>query len=765
MATRIIYEGDEAVARSHLPRAQNVMHQVREFVAASGAGVYGQTLVLDDASYTYCLKAGDLESIYIFSQPDQEPHDIDHVELPVLPELYSGIVRDGLIRTEELPLRPGQDEPVKLRWLEWFKPNPATLKRNKDGHDPLREDYQPVKKLAVTPHPTYFSDFIGSFGSDERRREFSQYLNLKPSNYTGKMQKLVQVVLGFGRVPPHAVTEQDPKTKARYVNEGIQLDYDYRWHRSHGVVTAADDTLWLLEISSINGVIAMPLPVFPHSRQKLADSPHADYQAIVEEFNGLPSGYALPAGKRLTKAIAQGTVLRLATVAELTDFYRLQTFSTACGWAFDEHGSEAHNTAWEFGDDGMRRSYHYRIDIKLGGRTASQPHGSGSAKLVKVDEGRFFHGALKFPPPMKFYEPLLSGLLSVGFLPARPDPGNPDAYSRKIICDAPLFVYYADSQLKVVRYYYDRTVEDKSTDENNFEDCMYVGAWQQTLTSGEHAMPALFYTSDVDDRAQLPATQTVTNITGADVGFYTGFSDHPDDPEFSSYFRAKYFRMTGTIRFSEGMNIVNAVIVPAGLRNGIVYAVGRTTTASTTTKGVSYKSLLDPTSYLGFRVLFGVPPKDDCFVKGERKVREEQFSGGDSCALDFANEGSWAKRCDAIPEHQQGFDTTAPPATQTPPKPTESIKVTLYTGTDAGIITLGPVPEGGWSMYREQSPNEAGDVQFMDAMHSATLGPLQMYYATHLNPTGEQHASRGALMTDAVIAGNVNHTYNFLGVP
>lgn len=772
MALRIIYEGDEAVAHTHLPRAQNLMHKVREFVAASGVGLHAQTLVLDDRSYTYCLKVGDLESIYIFSQPDFDTLTIPLVTTPILPELYSGVIRGGMIRTDTLPAIPPATGTRKVKKLEWFKPSAATLTRNEKSEEPLTPNYQAVTKLAVEPNDIYFSEYkggIGEMSSDPTvPRRFSQYLRIRPSNYTGKMQKLAQVVLGYGHVHPLSVVGQHPNVKAEIVKSGLQIIYDFRWHRTHGVVTAADGKLWLVEISNLHGVLAMQLPIFENSAQKLAETKWADYQAIVEEFGGLPSGYGFPLPTKLKAEIAKGNILQLATAADLRDFHALSNFSTACGWAFNESGSEAHNTGWNWGADGMKRTFHYRIDIKIGAVKAKREEGApiavASAALTMVRTGRMFHASVMYPPPFKMYEPLLQnggGLLSANFLPTLNDVSGPNVYSLKIVCDCPLFVYYADDQLKVVNFYYDRNTKPGTTNENDFETCMYVGAWKQTITSGGRYVPAMFYTTDIDDREELPANITETSIVGADLGYYEKMGDHLDDIRYSDYYRDKWFRKTTTSVYNEGMNLANSVIVPDGLRNGIVYGLYRSTTSSYTHKVVDYDSLRDPNWYQGFRALYSTPPKDSCYVKDVRKVERLIVSAGTQCENDFANNGHWKGLCDLVPEKLLAFPLRQTSST-TPREAKQDIKVSLLTNAFGRIELLKLAT---WAAHRERSPNDQGDVQQMSCVHTGALGAQQIYYATALNPTGIHYAARGNMMADAVSSDpQRSYSYNFVGV-
>ena len=205
------------------------------------------------------------------------------------------------------------------------------------------------------------------------------------SMYSGKMAKLVQLLMGYGRTKSISI---DETTKI----DGVQIKYDYRWNRSHGVVTAADDKPWLIEISSANGVIAMPLPMTSY---KISNSSAQD---VLQEakllFGGLPSGATFKTGVELEDLITEGSVVRLMSSTELDDFYSKSGLCQDMGWSFNDSGSEAHNMAFYTGATYRGfpgyRACHYKIDIAIGStlteRSPGTPIAACSAVLTLVEE-------------------------------------------------------------------------------------------------------------------------------------------------------------------------------------------------------------------------------------------------------------------------------------------------------------------------------------------------------------------------------------------
>ena len=195
-------------------------------------------------------------------------------------------------------------------------------------------------------------------------RAETQYADLCPTMYSGLMTKAVQIIMG----------------------QGLTVAYDYKWVKCHGIVTAADGKFWLLEISSTNGVIAMPLPLAKGDAASLVD--------VIKQstilFGGIPSNGKFPTGTVLADAITNGTILRLKTVGDMSAFFGKTPYASTMGWSFNDTGSEAHNTCHD--TDGTNfTSYHYKLDITIGATTSTPvagiPIATATATLSLVSSG------------------------------------------------------------------------------------------------------------------------------------------------------------------------------------------------------------------------------------------------------------------------------------------------------------------------------------------------------------------------------------------
>ena len=139
-------------------------------------------------------------------------------------------------------------------------------------------------------------------------------------------------------------------------------------------------------------------------------------------------------------------------IGNLQDFYRLSGYSSICGWAFNEKGNEAHNVGYYWPEeDVFQKGYWYQININIGAvnknRKPGQPIATGSANLKLQSEGYLYSPPVKKSfIPVKYYEPLLPGLLSHSAKPTGP--------SQFVVnCDTVVFVAFMNGDLKTARYF------------------------------------------------------------------------------------------------------------------------------------------------------------------------------------------------------------------------------------------------------------------------------------------------------------------------
>ena len=312
-------------------------------------------------------------------------------------DILSGVTKDGNIIT---------GDPDTLRS---FKPTAETLKFIL-GNPAANTDFHDERRLAIEAHAD-----LGVSGS--------QYRDICSSMYSGTMTKLAQIILGLG--------------KSKRVKDGTQLRYDYRWALCHGVLTGPDGKKWLIQISD-DGVFAMRVPIFKGS-QGGAGSKQTAVREAVRLFGGVPSGAPFPTGAALTAAIDAGTVIELASAADMAPVYAKSSYSSAMGWSFNNAGTEAHNTCYSE-SAGVYTSYHYRLNISLTGAT-----------LTLVTSGTI-KGGNRF----KFWEPATSNYLRI--------PNNTWSSGGAELSKVPVFVCHVNDTLEIVSHCMHHTA-GVSTDE------------------------------------------------------------------------------------------------------------------------------------------------------------------------------------------------------------------------------------------------------------------------------------------------------------
>ncbi|HPD73643.1 MAG TPA: hypothetical protein PLL30_17850, partial [Candidatus Krumholzibacteria bacterium] len=421
--------------------------------------------------------------------------------------------------------------------------------------------------------------------------ESSQYDILHPTLYTGRMRKLVQALMGFGKQITETsifddidqdfeVTEEEQEEaeltqyQTQVRDNGLQIRYDYRFMRTHGLVTASDGKLWVVEIGMNRGIIAMPLLLHerttePEFRDLVYRVGRLEAITMLDEFGGFPTGEAFPGTPEgLESWIRAGRVLRLKQASDMAEFYAHSTYSSTLGWAFNLDGSEAHNTAWRFGDDGVQRGVHYAISLTIGdtaaytvsenatslqellGGVANRSQqmeavmwkiprlseqqinefldrladekaevvfdavdavelggiAPGTAGVSKVSEGKIYWPTPKGQPQIKFPEPLVGGLLSHDMRPST----IVDRPSQ--MCDTTMLVFFAGNELKWVKYFLDgRSAWAPGWHFEGDDDWDIANApagdFYKAYVLGPVGVPPMFYTTDFDPREELPVSK------------------------------------------------------------------------------------------------------------------------------------------------------------------------------------------------------------------------------------------------------------------
>lgn len=440
-------EGDLADARPLFGLARATLFKALEMRDKAGVSVGGLTARAGEAGYVQVYLAGPIKIVWVST--GKGPVDTTTVDEPVrnpTPGVeFEADMLHGWIDTGTLVAGAGG-----ITRLRSYRPTGVCASVNN-----LPAAYHENEKLAVPNH------------HPELAAGLSQYGWLKPSMYSGTMKRVVQALFGVGKVKDTSkvyVTGLAPSSPERT----IQVLYDYKWARTHGVYKAAEKNHWLVEISAVNGVIAMPLPLFSRTttttyRNKVAARGDTDTLKVLDEFGGIPSGEMFPSGAALSALITSGKALRLLTAAEIQAFYDKNPYSLTWGWAFSESGRQAHNTAYD-AHHSVLRAWHYGIDISLTPHDVSPPAGSpvgaGTAKFQEINNAYIlifakgyahlgFRNVLRVPMPVSDemadfpLEPSVWHTLTLSDVQTPEE--NPSLYRPTIM------VFFVGEQLEAVR--------------------------------------------------------------------------------------------------------------------------------------------------------------------------------------------------------------------------------------------------------------------------------------------------------------------------
>lgn len=624
----IAIEGDVTRGHQYVPRARHMLSNLLERMRVGGLqqGIDHWVLDSDDGSYAYAIVAGSVRKVVIVVGPvESDEYGGVRGMYAQVPDFLSGVVIGGTIPKQA----PPPPDVVKMSSF-WPTPSCANL------HN-LLSSVQDIARLTVEPHQM-FGELNNPF--EQSPVKFSQYVRLKPTMYSGKMRAVVQFLMGFGRqlrtsiydqAKPRIPQPEPPPTRPgnedahltayeRDVkNNGLQIRYDWRWFRTHGITRGSDGTLWLVEIGSARGVVAFRLPMNPFTkdqrfREKLENLGDGAGLYVLDELGGWPTGEPMPSAA-IDSWKRAGLVLDLASADDLQPFYSNGPYSSQLGWAFSMDGREAHNTCngW---DGDMQNSQHFAINLTIGAfHDVDPPLRSGALKakfrglvgqdgfrdrypavIAKIDrmENRDCDSFLHRTDPIDVLfneldqlqlDPCASGDAHISLVSKSPlyDPAK---YQRMIKfphpelgyllshdmrssgpvpetrCDATMHVFWAQGKLKYVKYFRDmRQSDPEHTDD--YEDCMYVGTWHSHDDIGPRSVAPQMYSDDFDDRIELAGGTRDVVTVGVDLGYcQIAAQDDITYPTRSWIFRVKRFESSIETKVVNGRTQTSAVTVP-----------------------------------------------------------------------------------------------------------------------------------------------------------------------------------------------------------
>lgn len=754
-----------------IPEAKALLYKVQSFMKQAGIPTYATTRTVDEDSYIYVLCA-ETQNILLISVaptvPDAVYREEEQPEVAEFPDFLSGAIYDGLL--EQVQIGYGRQRDTK-DVCTGFSPTPECA-----AFHELPLARQVSARLAVRPPNDFFE-----LSNREPPPVFSQYTRLRPSMYSGTMKSVVQCVLGLGKIDPRALRDPKRPRRTQYMTDvetnGVQIRYDYKFSRTHGITKGEDGRLWLVEISSNRGVLVRPLPAFPGSDHPsfLTEARARGDEALVyavEQFGCLPTGEAFPVPRdTFNRLIERGEIQQLLTPSDLSEFYRCSPYSSAMGWAFNDDGTEAHNTAYYYAPDGYQRGVWYQINISIGAIRENwrpgEPLAPASATLVKMEEGPIYTRGLTRSPtayvPLKFYEPLLPGLISHQALATRGAVGDPPN------SDTTMFVSFVNGRFRQVKYYFN--MEEGTYEEINDPrydgECKVDNTWVITEKRGNRNIPRMMYTNDYDHRRTLHEVNVVTTIRSSSEGYDPPqFSDFIEAPNYAFVHRDKIWRIDTHIDRQGGEVLQSAVVIPAYSREAYMYAVGNMfADGRSITDSVSYLRIRDPNVGYAWRCfprISSPPIPPECRgkeslcggacnsvgegVHKERRVICLGYEPGE--CTDHADSGPWLSLCTIV----DGFGGGRPrhaSSVSTPLGYDEKAEAYLVTPGFGGAIKLPITFSDVTNHWIWPSPDPVtGITQFASAMHNC-LGRDLVVYNEGISTYNSNRQVVGTLHDDA----------------
>ena len=673
-APSIRLEGDEKRALALIPEGRLLLSKAQAFTKRAEIPTYSMSRRVSEDEYIYVLVAGGQNVIQISAGvvfPDHVHEETEEVDPTLYPDFLSGIVFNGFIGSRTQTREDGSK--VTYSVVEQWAPT-NDCARVQD----ISPGRQSSRRLAVRPHAAF-----PEWNSTNADVELSQYALARSAQWSGMMKKVVQVVMGLGKINKNKLRDpKNPKTTA-YMDaveaNGVQVQFDYKFMRTHGIHRGADNRLWLVEISSTKGVVAMPLPIFPGSDKpsfflRAQQRGDASMMRALEELGCLPTGESFPTGQAYKDKLAKGDIIQLRSPEEMQDFYRLSGYSSVCGWSFNNNGSEAHNVGYYWPeDDVFQKGYWYQLSISIGPinteREKDQPIASGSASLRLQSQGFLYSAPVRNSfIPVKYYEPLLPGLLSHSAKPLGPS-------SREIECDTVVFVAFMNGDLKVARYFKPKAAQpySESTDDRSNGECLLEGSWTWTSTTGNRALPTMPYTNDIDNRDILEENFSTSTLTSNSVGFDPpAYSDFIESPETCYIRRQKIWKQVTTTEQRGGETRGACFVAPGNVRDAYYYFEGHSYNGGRRgSTNTTYASIQDPNVYYGWRRFPRINPPPwpggwGCATTNcggahtERRVmcwvyEGDGYSGpwvvGGGTSNDcrsYADSGQWASQCQDV---------------------------------------------------------------------------------------------------------------------
>lgn len=332
---------------------------------------------LPDGGYVILQNMGGILKAIAYKELSLEKFEQDGFAKLYVPMLYSGVITKARTRKED---------GVSIKLTEQSRRrliNYAT-----DGDLPAKD--LRLQRFVIEPNFKIVPEFIPQNSFSDIIT--TQYVQQRPTWYSGAMAEVVQIAGGYGRqdfnnLPDLAVEKVRIEIPEKYMERisqeinGIRLpaysgippldgafQFDYKFNRTHGICFDNNNAPWLIQVSP-SGVHAMPLPIIPATataafREYMHEVGDDEILAILDRFGAMPSGEGFPTGRDFEAWRRAGVIIK---VCDAADFYSHQSYSPACGWSFNLYGTEGFNTCYSYNDEGIAVGKAFKIQLNFSG--------------------------------------------------------------------------------------------------------------------------------------------------------------------------------------------------------------------------------------------------------------------------------------------------------------------------------------------------------------------------------------------------------------
>lgn len=314
------------------------------------------------------------------------------------PDYACGAVFSPTLREIEIPA-PTEENPDAVEVIEIIN----GVELTEEGHYRVfYEDSQAKLAIALPVDFATLQDFIDQ---SERGIKYSIHHRVKSGLYTGYMRKLIQLLLGLGKIQTKTYEKRRIKAGDCEViapdgyapikeigkkwglyrsfyklyatrkddDPQVEIKFQYGFGKTHGLTKAESGQCYVIEIG-IGGAYAWELEIDPLSKtpagRRRCEFLYPEFfeidssgQSLFDYFGGFPSGDLVPLQADREKLINAGEILELKK--DMSKFYSNSFFSSEQGWAFAETAKEAVHTCWRVNDQqykvAMTFAFHWFI--------------------------------------------------------------------------------------------------------------------------------------------------------------------------------------------------------------------------------------------------------------------------------------------------------------------------------------------------------------------------------------------------------------------